>query len=175
MIYITDNIAGIVLIGVALLAFLFVVGIWFRQRLLSKTVIVAVAFSFPLIAIALLMVPPAYRGLPDVNCVEYGGGKTVFVLESVDVRPEKSSNPYGPETLILIVRAVERWGDAMHFCVLPRDSEKAKSIIAFLIEFGFEPGVTTIAFGGKQEIPNVTWRPKEKLNFEKPGPPEVSQ
>lgn len=174
--YITVQTADTLLIGIVVIAILFVISVWFRQRLVSKTIAVCVAFVVPVIAATLLMVPSAYQGAPDNNCDKYKGGKLVFVLEDLAIRPVKLSDPYGADVLALLVRAPERWGDALHLCTVPRDSDKGRSIIKQVTgPTGIKilPGVTTIVFGRELEEPNITWRPKESQSFEKISPPEA--
>ena len=164
-------VAAVLLVGVP------IIDLWIRGSQPGKRGISLASLSIPCVLLLLLQVPQGLSGLPDDNCDRYDNGRLIFTLIKGVVVPRRSDDLYGDDSLILLVRASQRWGDVPHQCRLPLSSEKAKQLMK--VFSGFEEGspsrwsrgVSSFSLGGTNEEPNVKYLGHPPA--EKSAPPEA--
>ncbi|OHB20710.1 MAG: hypothetical protein A2854_00965 [Parcubacteria group bacterium RIFCSPHIGHO2_01_FULL_56_18] len=141
-------------------------------------------------ALATMLVPAAlfsnsylsqsFHGGPDSRCAQYDGGSLPFILLKDMIVTKSVTNTFGEELLVLVVRAPSRWGDNVHLCTLSMDDPKTRALRESFHEARGEGGALDVAgvsgaivftFGGKLELPNVTWIPDRPP--EEKGPPDI--
>ncbi|MBI1309429.1 MAG: hypothetical protein GC129_06255 [Proteobacteria bacterium] len=118
-----------------------------------------------LAAAVVFRVPTIVAGGPDNNCDKYEGGNLRFTLENAIIVAANAEQQRGPKLLVMQVRAYKYFGNAMHTCVLPMNSDMAQKLARIFFDpqkarnrqahDGYSALGFQFTFNGKEEYPNV--------------------
>lgn len=151
------------------LALMLIMQVWLKSQSLtpmSSAKIVSASLAPVVLLLVLLRIPASFAGTPDGNCGNYQEGKLVFTLMDLFEVPRDMDDIHGSAWVVLIVRS-ERWGNDTHQCRLsmsdPKVEALASAIMRTMASFGNSNGRgrITFTFGGENEVPNVTAKPKD--------------
>ena len=124
-----------------------------------------------------MQVPSGFSGAPDDKCDTYKARNLVYTVFDFVVIPKRPEDIYGAGSLILLVRAADRWGTEPHQCRLDLANKKAKDALAKLVfsgagvnAEGWSRGAVTFSFGAPNEAAKVT---VEAAPPDEKGPPDV--